>query len=129
MFNVNTKKDTISTLENIILSIQLIQERFSSIKSSDDFFKNKVGLEHLDSISMRLIAIGEGFKNIDKLTSNQLLKQYVGIDWKGIKGIRDRLSHHYFDIDSEIIFDICNTNIDELLQTTSKILSDIKRDF
>ena len=77
---------------------------------------------------MRLIAIGEGCKNIDKLTSNQLLKQYSEIDWKSIKGIRDKLSHHYFDIDSEIIFDICDTNIAELLEITNKILSDIKRD-
>ena len=77
---------------------------------------------------MRLIAIGEGCKNIDKLTSNQLLKQYSEIDWKSIKGIRDKLSHHYFDIDSEIIFDICDTNIEELLEITNKILSDIKRD-
>jgi uncharacterized protein with HEPN domain len=126
MFDINTQKDLISTLENILLSIQLIQDRFSSIESSDDFFDTKVGLEHLDSISMRLIAIGEGFKNIDKLTSNQLLQQYNEVDWKGIKGIRDKLSHHYFDIDSEIIFDICDTNIEELLEITTKMLNDIK---
>ena len=126
MFDINTQKDLISTLENILLSIQLIQDRFTCINSSDDFFDNKVGLEHLDSISMRLIAIGEGFKNIDKLTSNQLLKQYDEVDWKGIKGIRDKLSHHYFDIDSEIIFDICDTNIEELLEITNKMLNDIK---
>jgi len=127
MFDINTQKDLLSTLENILLSIQLIQDRFSSIQSSDDFLDDKVGLEHLDSISMRLIAIGEGFKNIDKLTSNQLLKRYSEIDWRGIKGIRDKLSHHYFDIDSEIIFDICDTNLEELLEVTHKILSDIRK--
>ncbi len=126
MFDVNTRKDLISTFENILLSIQLIQDRFSSIKSSDDFFDTKTGLEHLDSISMRLIAIGEGFKNIDKLTSHQLLEQYNEIEWRGIKGIRDKLSHHYFDIDSEVIFDICDTKLEELLTVTNKILSDIK---
>ena len=74
---------------------------------------------------MRLIAIGEGFKNIDKLTSHQLLEQYNKVEWKGIKGIRDKLSHQYFDIDSEIIFDICDTKLEELLTVTKKIHNDI----
>lgn len=126
MLDLDTRKDIISTLENILLSIKLIQKRFSSIQSSDDFLDNERGLEHLDSISMRLIAIGEGFKNIDKLTDHSLLKTYPGIEWKGIKGIRDKLSHHYFDSDSEIIFDICNTKLDELLKITNEMLIFIK---
>ncbi len=122
MFDLNTRKDVISTLENILLSIELIQNRFTSIKTSDDFLDDELGLEHLDSISMRLIAIGEGFKNIDKLTDHQLLKKYNEIEWKGIKGIRDKLSHHYFDIDSEIIFDICDTKLEQLLKITNEML-------
>jgi len=122
MLDINTRKDVISTLENILLSIELIQNRFTSIKSSDDFLDDELGLEHLDSISMRLIAIGEGFKNIDKLTDHELLKKYNEIEWKGIKGIRDKLSHHYFDIDSEIIYDICDTKLEQLLNVTHKIL-------
>jgi uncharacterized protein with HEPN domain len=65
-----------STLEDIITSLKLIQQRFQSIKSADDFLKDEYGLEKLDSISMRLIAIGEGFKNVDKLTDFQLLEKY-----------------------------------------------------
>lgn len=127
MFDLNTRKDIISTLENILLSIKLIQDRFSSINTSDDFLDNEIGLEHLDSISMRLIAIGEGFKNIDKLTDHKLLQNYEDIEWKGIKGIRDKLSHHYFDIDSEIIFDICNTKLEQLLKITNDMLIFIKK--
>ena len=58
----------LSTLEDIQFSIELIMQRFKKIESSDDFLDNENGLEKLDSISMRLVAIGEGFKNIDKLT-------------------------------------------------------------
>ena len=64
----------ISTLKDIAYSIRLIQSRFQTITSSDDFLKSEIGLEKLDSISMRLIAIGEGFKQIDKLTNHTLLK-------------------------------------------------------
>ncbi len=69
----------ISTLEDIIYSIELINKRFKDIKVSDDFLKDDIGLEKLDGISMRLIAIGEGFKNIDKLSDRKILVNYPQI--------------------------------------------------
>ena len=121
MFNKN--KLIVSTLEEIIFSIELILKRFKSITSVDDFLQNDEGLEKLDSISMRLIAIGEAFKNIDKLTDKDLLKHYPQIDWRGVKGIRDILSHHYFDLDAEVIYDICKNKLPQLLEVT-KIIKD-----
>ena len=114
-----------STLKEIEFSIELIQKRFAGIKQSSDFLANENGLEKLDSISMRLIAIGEAFKNIDKLTDKKLLANYPQIDWKGIKGIRDILSHHYFDMDAEVIFNICKKDVNELLETTIQIIKDL----
>ncbi len=116
----------LSTLDDIKYSLELIKKRSVGINSSDDFIKDEIGIERLDSIAMRLVAIGEGFKNIDKLSSNQLLKNYPNIPWKQVKGIRDILSHHYFDLDSEVIFDICNNELDELLKTTIQIIKDKK---
>ncbi|MGE4420250.1 MAG: DUF86 domain-containing protein [Sulfurimonas sp.] len=116
----------LSTLEDIQFSIELIQKRFKNINSSDDFLKDDDSLEKLDSISMRLVAIGEGFKNIDKLTQGKLLVNYPTIPWKQVKGVRDVLSHHYFDMDSEVIFEICKNDIDNLLQTTISIMDDVK---
>ncbi len=49
-------------------------------------------------------------------------------DWKGVKGIRDILSHHYFDMDAETIFKICNEHAEELLETTKKMILDINRE-
>ena len=116
----------LSTLEDIIFSIELIQKRFSNITSSDNFLDNEDGLEKLDSISMRLVAIGEGFKNIDKLSDKMLLAKYPSIDWKGVKGIRDVLSHHYFDLDAETIFNICDTYLSELLLVTQQMDKEAK---
>ncbi|MFA7570072.1 MAG: HepT-like ribonuclease domain-containing protein [Sulfurimonadaceae bacterium] len=115
----------LSTLDDIIYSIELINKRFKDIKSSDDFLKNDIGLEKLDGISMRLIAIGEGFKNIDKLSDKRILVKYPQIPWKDVKGIRDILSHHYFDLDAEVIFGICNNNVSDLLDISKKIKSDL----
>ena len=116
----------VSTLEDIKYSLELIQRRAEHITSSDDFLETENGLEKLDSISMRLVAIGEGFKNVDKLSNNQLLLNYPNIPWKQVKGIRDILSHHYFDLDAEVIFDICKEDVNKLLETTIQIIKDIK---
>ena len=113
---------TLSTLEDIEYSIELIITRFKSIKSADDFLEDEQGLLLLDSISMRLVAIGEGFKNIDKLTDKKLLQNYPQIEWRGVKGVRDILSHHYFDLDAETIFEICDNNLDMLLDSTKSMI-------
>ena len=122
----NEQKEMIlSTLEDIKYSLELIQKRAKNINSSDDFLEDENGLQKLDSIAMRLSAIGEGFKNIDKLSNNQLLIKYPNIPWKNVKGIRDILSHHYFDLDAEVIFNICKKDANELLETTIKIIEEL----
>ncbi|MCK9161595.1 MAG: DUF86 domain-containing protein [Arcobacteraceae bacterium] len=126
----NEQKEMIlSTLEDIKFSLELIQKRAKNIDSSDDFLKDENGLQKLDSIAMRLSAIGERFKNIDKLSNNQLLIQYPNIPWKNVKGIRDILSHHYFDLDAEVIFNICKKEVNELLETTTLMMKDLNQNF
>jgi len=64
MFDDKTRM-ILSTLDDIQYSLELIQKRCKVIKVSDDFLKDDAGLERLDNISMRLIDIGEAFKNTD----------------------------------------------------------------
>ncbi len=66
---------------------------------------------------MMLIAIGEQVKRLDGATESNLDDAYPEIDWKGVKGIRDVLSHHYFSADAEIIFDVCQNKIGDLKRT------------
>ena len=100
--------------------------RFEPIKKVDDFTNSEEGMEKLDSIAMLLIAIGESLKNIDKITNESLLSQYPKIDWKGAKGMRDIISHHYFDIDAEEIFWVCKHQMKPLADTISKIIEDLE---
>lgn len=116
----------LSTLEDIDMSIDMVIERFKAIKTSDDFLSSSENIEKLDSIAMRLLAIGEGLKNIDKLTNGQLLIHYPSIEWKNIKGLRDVLSHHYFDINAEILFDICSTKLSELSRVIKQMMDDLR---
>lgn len=117
----------IEILKKIKGSLEIILYRFEPIKKISDFTNSPWGMEKLDSICMQLIAIGEAIKNIDKITKGNLLMKYPNIDWKGVKGMRDIISHHYFDVDAEIIFEVCKNNIPELKETIDKMLIDIKK--
>jgi uncharacterized protein with HEPN domain len=122
MFDVDL---TISILQQIEQALTIVQTRFSVINSADDFLESPEGLEKLDSICMKLIAIGESVKNIDKHTGNTLLASYPDIDWKGVKGVRDIISNHYFDLDAEEIFDICQTHIPPLHETVQQMITNL----
>ena len=75
---------------------------------------------------MQLIAIGESLKNLDKVTDNSLLRRYPGIDWKKIKGMRDIISHHYFDVDADLIYDVCANHIAKLGENIQKMINDLR---
>ncbi len=119
------KELVLDILEQIIEAIVIVQERCTFAKCQNDFMDTKEGQEKLDSICMKLIAIGESLKNIDKITDKKLLESYPEIEWKKIKGIRDFISHHYFDLDAEVIFGICKNNIGDLLTVLKQMKCDL----
>ena len=114
------KKNTDELLEYILFSIVLIEKRFTSISSSDDFLSHEAGLEKLDAISMRLQTIGEAIKNILKTDGSVLLECASLEYWSNIIKLREIISHHYIDIDAEIVFEICAEELDELKDNITK---------
>ncbi len=125
MVSMYDKSLVIDILNQVIEAIETVDERCDFAKHQDDFIDTKEGQEKLDSICMKLIATGESLKKIDRITDRKLLETYPQIEWKKIKGIRDYISHHYFDLDADVIFGICQDNIGVLLNTLKKIRLDI----
>jgi len=119
------KELILEILSQIYRASQTILERFKPVKSVNDFTDSPAGMEKLDSICMLLIAIGEALKNLDKATNKTLLLRYPQVDWKKAKGMRDIISHHYFEADAEVIYYVCKNNIVELAQTINEIIQDI----
>ena len=115
------KKNSAELISFIVLSIELIEERFKSISQSDDFIDDSMGLEKLDAISMRLQSIGEAIKNILKRDSELLIGFADKGYWSDIVKFREVISHHYIDIDSEVVFDICREDIKELKSIVLKV--------
>ena len=120
------KKLALEILHQIDWSVQTIQKRVKPIKSADDFTISDTGLEKLDAICMQLIAIGESLKNLDKVTGLALLKNYPEVEWDKVKGMRDVISHHYFDVNAEVVYTVCVDHLAGLGKTIQKIIKDIK---
>jgi uncharacterized protein with HEPN domain len=112
-------------LTQIHQATQTVLKRFEPIKSADDFTSSDSGMEKLDAICMQLISIGEGLKNLDKITGNALLPQYPQIEWKKVKGMRDIISHHYFDLDAEAIYGVCKNHIAALALTLKQMIKEL----
>ncbi len=111
-------------LEEAIGATSTIIKRCAKATCMDDFLDDEEGQMRLDSICMLLIAVGESIKQIDKITDKKLLSRYTSVPWKKVMAIRDVLSHHYFDLNAEIIFNLCQTHIAPLHTTLIKIHQD-----
>jgi len=122
MYEVELVKEI---LHRIIKSAKTIIKRFDPIKTPGDFMVSETGLEKLDAICMQLIAIGESVKYLDKITESGLLIHYPEVEWKRVMGIRDVLSHHYFDLDAELVYEVCEKHIGKLESTAQRMLSDL----
>ena len=108
-------------LSQLLRSSQTIMNRFEPIHSAEDFVRSETGMEKMDAICMQLIAIGKSLKHLDKITKSSLLPQYPQIDWKKAKGLRDIIGHHYFDLNAEAIFDVCENRIERKLGSRASI--------
>ena len=119
------KELALEILKQILGALKKIEKRFRPITSPEKFTNSDLGMEKLDSICMQLIAIGESLKNFDKVTSKKVLSKYPEINWKRVIGMRDIITHHYFDVDAEAIFDVCENHIDILGNTIKKIMNEV----
>lgn len=116
----------IEILSQILVSTKRILARFKPVESVSFFLDTEEGLEKLDAICMQLIAIGESLKNLDKVAGLEFLDRYPQVDWKSAKGMRDIISHHYFDLDAEAVFDVCRVNLPDLIPVLEQMLADIR---
>ena len=80
MYDKELVRETIQLLEK---TLEILLKRVSGITSVHD------GVILLDSVCMKLIAVGESVKNLDKITDKELLVNYPAVNWKDVMGMRD----------------------------------------
>jgi uncharacterized protein with HEPN domain len=68
--------------------------------------------------------IGEAVKRLPP----ELLANYPAVDWRGIAGMRDRISHGYDAIDYTILWQAVETRVPGLIETIKQMLNHIGAD-
>ena len=109
-------KEPIIFIEHILENIEDI-ENFTENVDKNDFLENK---EKQNAVIRSLEIIGEAVKSIPQ----KIKIKYKSIPWKEIAGTRDKIIHHYFGVDLELVWKIVQENISNL---KGQIL-EIKRD-
>lgn len=102
-------------LKQIKSAIEQLQEWNKDVQSMHDLEKSPLGMQRLAGNYMLIQAIGEGIKKIDKYTDGQLWVYRPEIPWRRVMGMRDRISHGYFDLDTGYIDDIIKNDLTPLL--------------
>jgi uncharacterized protein with HEPN domain len=104
-------------ITHIAESLELI-ESYIEGRNKEEFLTS-VGLQ--DMILRRLEIIGEAVKNLPR----DFCEIHPGIPWKKLAGLRDVLIHHYFGIDTELVWIVLTrelpplkTQIDEIRKTS-----------
>ena len=116
----------VDKLKTLLEALERIPRRFSSIAEPADFYGSDEGIDRMDAICMILIAAGEEFKSIDRKTDGNLLSRYPDVKWRGVMGVRDVLAHGYFQVNAEQLYDICQNDIPELIETVKLMIADVE---
>ncbi len=112
-------------LEAILEAMERVSRRFAKVKTAQDFVSSEDGREHLDSISMVLLSVGEAFRQIDEKTSGAFLTRYPEIPWRAVIGMRNVLAHDYFNVNEEVIFNTCEKHIAPLITVLKQMIADL----
>lgn len=108
-------------LEDILDSINLIQEWSNGRTTVDDFMMSSTGVMAFNACVMRFQVIGE---HIGKLLKNEdkPLDAFPNIPWNAIYGMRNIISHEYANIDEVIIVSVINDDLQPLKKAIEELL-------
>lgn len=100
-------------LDDILQAIDSIN-RYTKKLTHNKFKKNKLVI---DATVRNLEIIGEAVKDIPA----GIKEKYSEIEWKKIAGLRDILTHEYFGVDLDILWDIIKNRLPDLKKKISKL--------
>jgi uncharacterized protein with HEPN domain len=108
------KRRDAAALADIVEAIARIQ-RYVGHASLAEFLQKP---ETQDAVVRNFEVIGEAVKNL----SDALRTKHSDVEWVKIAGMRDRLIHHYFSVDWDVLWNALRENLPELKEQVERIL-------
>ncbi len=109
------EKDNLAYLRLIGDAIQKIQTYLGQMNQSDFFGDGKTQ----SAVIMQIQVIGELSKKVP-----EEIKAQIDVPWKEIAGLRDMVSHDYFSLDIEAIWNTATKDVTELEEKIKNYLGE-----
>lgn len=111
-----SKRDILLLLEDMLQSAHKIKQYTKGLDYSSFLKDDKT----IDAVVRNFEIIGEAANRIDP----DFRYQNPQVEWKRIRGFRNRIVHDYFGIDYEIVWNIIETYLDEMIDWLETIIDD-----
>jgi len=108
-------RDPLLFLEDIEKSCEKVVQ-YTDGRSKDQVFEDEI---RADAVLLNLHIIGEAVKKLP----GDLRERYPDVAWREIAGLRDVISHTYFALDTDILWDAVERDVPILLGTVRRIIS------
>lgn len=102
--------DFLNDSKEAILRINVYVENLNY----EDFLND---IKTQDAVVRNLEIIGEAIKNI----SEELKEKYPRVPWKDLAGVRDKLIHHYFGVNLDIVWNIVKEELPGIILQLEEI--------
>jgi uncharacterized protein with HEPN domain len=113
------KRDAILFIEDIIESIGWIENFIENMTFSEFIADEKTKT----AVIKKLEVVGEAAKNIP----DGIKKEYKGLPWKKMAGMRDKLSHEYFGVRHEIVWKVAKETLPGIKPEIEKLLEVLRK--
>jgi len=111
-----SRRGTVPALKDILEAVERIQ-RYIGPMGQREFLGHT---EKQDAVVRNLEIIGEAVRSVPA----EVRRKYKQVDWGQIAGMRDKLIHHYFGVNWEILWDVVKEKLPTLKIQVQEILQD-----
>ncbi len=112
---------------NYKLFVKDIMEAIEDIEAfvgDIDFDRFHADKKTRSAVVWRLEVIGEAAKNIPA----SIRGKYKELPWKDMAGMRDKISHFYFGIDFEVVWEVVRKKLPILKPVIQKMIDELNED-
>jgi uncharacterized protein with HEPN domain len=113
-----SKREILLLLDDMLQSAQKIKRYTQDIDYKSFLADDKT----IDAVVRNFEVIGEAANRIDP----DFRDKNPEIEWKRIRGFRNRIVHDYFGIDLEIVWSIIDTYLDEMIDWLNALIENNK---
>ncbi len=118
-------KIILEILVNIEKLLESIIEKFEELNLNHNFLCEKNGLLKQDAVFDKLLEVENSFKEINRLGGSRFFSNYNHVPWNQVEITKNVLSYHHYNLDPEIIFEVCKKNITELLNIIKNTINNL----